>query len=124
MRPTIRDVQRLHLVGVLKVFTTNWCALDCRDDIIGHWGARGRSFASDWTVTDLWRGAPDAAVASGAHAGRLGCTSMVVHQLFPKEGHLCQALLQLMSQIIYLDPKLESAGSNIFLRDKLQIRSF
>lgn len=36
MSPTISDVQRLHLVGVLKVFTTNWCALDCSNDNVQH----------------------------------------------------------------------------------------
>ena len=29
MRPTIRDVHWLHLVGVLNDFTTNWWALGC-----------------------------------------------------------------------------------------------
>lgn len=29
MRPTMREVHWLHLVGVLKDFTTNWCALGC-----------------------------------------------------------------------------------------------
>lgn len=36
MSPTMSDVQRLHLVGVLNVFTTNWCALDCRGGINHH----------------------------------------------------------------------------------------
>lgn len=85
MRPTMRDVQRLHLVGVLNVFTTNWCALDYGEEV--KWLLTACEVAKEsnndkWCerkTSHLWRGASNTAVPSWAHGGGLDWTGRVVY---------------------------------------------